>query len=141
MHLKIFRKCQLTLESIGKVNLDFDCTIIKTNSKMVILYIVFSFYKKIAILAGMAANSLSFTSAAKVHYRKVTYLNPFLSWLLLFPLKRSICQYLLDEVLFHCWPKIVSEYNQEIPQSQTADNPMAPRGRATQPSRDIRDTN
>ena len=29
-----------------------------------------------------------------------------------------------------------SEYNQEIPQSQTADNPMAPRGRATQPSRD-----
>ena len=26
--------------------------------------------------------------------------------------------------------KIVSEYNQEIPQSQTADNPMAPRGRA-----------
>ena len=32
--------------------------------------------------------------------------------------------------------KIVSEYDQEIPQSQTADNPMAPRGRATQPSRD-----
>ena len=30
--------------------------------------------------------------------------------------------------------KIVSEYDQEIPQSQTADNPMAPRGRATQPS-------
>ena len=26
--------------------------------------------------------------------------------------------------------KIVSEYDQEIPQSQTADNPMAPRGRA-----------
>ena len=32
--------------------------------------------------------------------------------------------------------KIVSEYDQEIPQSQTADNPVAPRGRATQPSRD-----
>ena len=30
--------------------------------------------------------------------------------------------------------KIVSEYDQEIPQSQTADNPMAPRGRATQPN-------
>ena len=30
--------------------------------------------------------------------------------------------------------KIVSEYDQEIPQSQTADNPMAPQGRATQPS-------
>ena len=30
--------------------------------------------------------------------------------------------------------KIVSEYDQEIPQSQNADNPMAPRGRAAQPS-------
>ena len=37
--------------------------------------------------------------------------------------------------------KIVSEYDQEIPQSQTADKPMAPRGRATQPSRDTRKTN
>ena len=26
--------------------------------------------------------------------------------------------------------KIVNEYDQEIPQSQTADNPVAPRGRA-----------
>ena len=34
-----------------------------------------------------------------------------------------------------------SEYDQEIPQSQTADNPMAPRGRATQPSQDTRKTN
>ena len=34
--------------------------------------------------------------------------------------------------------KIVSEYDQEIPQSQTADNPMAPREKATQPSRDTR---
>ena len=32
--------------------------------------------------------------------------------------------------------KIVSEYDQEISQSQTSDNPMAPRGRAAQPSRD-----
>ena len=31
--------------------------------------------------------------------------------------------------------KIVSEYNQEIPQSQTADNRVAPRGRAAQPSK------
>ena len=31
-----------------------------------------------------------------------------------------------------------SEYDQEIPQSQTADNPMVPQGRATQPSRDTR---
>ena len=36
---------------------------------------------------------------------------------------------------------IVSEYDQEIPQSQTADNPMAPRGRSAQPSRDTRKTN
>ena len=41
------------------------------------------------------------------------------------------------------WPvvsKIVSEYDQEIPQSQIADNPVAPRGRAAQPSRDTRKT-
>ena len=37
--------------------------------------------------------------------------------------------------------KIVSEYDQEIPQSQTADNPVAPRGRAAQSSRDTRTTN
>ena len=37
--------------------------------------------------------------------------------------------------------KIGSEYYQEISQSQTADNPMAPRGRAAQPSRDTRKTN
>ena len=36
---------------------------------------------------------------------------------------------------------IVSEYDQEIPQSQTADNPVEPRGRAAQPSRDTRKTN
>ena len=36
---------------------------------------------------------------------------------------------------------IVSEYDQEIPQSQTADNPVAPRGRVAQPSRDSRRTN
>ena len=37
--------------------------------------------------------------------------------------------------------KIVSQYDQEIPQSQTADNPVAPRGRAAQPSQDTRKTN
>ena len=36
---------------------------------------------------------------------------------------------------------IVNEYDQEIPQSQTADNPMSPRGRAAQPSRDTMKTN
>ena len=37
--------------------------------------------------------------------------------------------------------KIVSEYDQEIPQSQTADNLVALRGRAAQPSGDTRKTN
>ena len=46
-----------------------------------------------------------------------------------------------DEIRWLVPPKIVSEYDQEIPQSQTADNPKAPRGRDTQPSRDIRKTN
>ena len=36
---------------------------------------------------------------------------------------------------------VVSEYDQEIPQPQTTDNPVAPRGRAAQPSRDTRRTN
>ena len=31
-----------------------------------------------------------------------------------------------------------SEYDQELPQSQTADNPMASRGRAAKPWRDTR---
>ena len=37
--------------------------------------------------------------------------------------------------------EIVGECDQEIPQSQTADNPVAPRGRAAQPSGDTRKTN
>ena len=36
--------------------------------------------------------------------------------------------------------KIVSEYDQEIPQLQTADNAMTPQGGAAQPSRDTRKT-
>ena len=39
------------------------------------------------------------------------------------------------------YEKVVSEYDQEIPQSQTADKPVAPRGGATQQSRDTRKTN
>ena len=37
--------------------------------------------------------------------------------------------------------KILSEYDQEIPQSQTADNLVAPQGAVAQPSRDTRKTN
>ena len=36
--------------------------------------------------------------------------------------------------------KILSEYDQELPQSPTADNPVAPQGRVAQPSRDTRKT-
>ena len=43
--------------------------------------------------------------------------------------------------LMICTKKIVSEYDKEIPQSQTADNPVAPPGRAAQPSRDTRKKN
>ena len=34
------------------------------------------------------------------------------------------------------YSEIVSEYDQKIPQSQTSDKPMTPRGRATQQLRD-----
>ena len=37
--------------------------------------------------------------------------------------------------------KIVNEHDQEIPQTKTADNPMAPRGRDAQPFGDTRKTN
>ena len=53
----------------------------------------------------------------------------------LFILRPALC--FLHQVLFldnFKNLKIVSEHDQEIPQSQTADKPMAPRGRATQQS-------
>ena len=37
--------------------------------------------------------------------------------------------------------KIVSEFDQEIPKSQTVDKPVAPGGRAAEPSQDTRKTN
>ena len=50
----------------------------------------------------------------------------------------SHCFITFDYVLTNQKTKIVSEYDQKIPQSQTADNPIAPRGRAPRPSRDTR---
>ena len=44
------------------------------------------------------------------------------------------CQQLFSQNYFFQNDDKNSEYDQEIPQSQTADKPMAPRGRATQPS-------
>ena len=48
---------------------------------------------------------------------------------------------MLCNLFKHYVIKIVSEYDQEIPQSQTADNPVASRGRAAQPLRDTKKTN
>ena len=58
-------------------------------------------------------------------------------------ISRTCCEQHDFKVLFYLvvLSKIVSEYDQEIPQSQTADSPVAPRGRAAQPSRDTRKTN
>ena len=47
----------------------------------------------------------------------------------------------LNYLLYDVQIEIVSEYDQETPQSQTATNPMAPRGRATHQSQDTRKTN
>ena len=47
----------------------------------------------------------------------------------------------VSDILATTIEKIVNEYDQEIPQSQTADNPVARQGRAAQPSRDTRKTN
>ena len=58
--------------------------------------------------------------------------------------KQNYCHVLSVSSLFIPYAlvaiKIVSEYDQEIPQSQTADNPVASRGRAAQPSRDTMKT-
>ena len=63
--------------------------------------------------------------------------HPFVMHLISHMFNTSVIPYIsLDQYL-----KKVSEFDQEIPQSQTADNPMAPRGRAAQPSRDTRKTN
>ena len=57
------------------------------------------------------------------------------------PALSSICQTFQKNIQKILIIKIVSEYDQEVPQSQTANNPKAPRGRATQPSGDTRETN
>ena len=54
---------------------------------------------------------------------------------------QDFCKGLLDIVVNNKYIEIVSEYDQEIPQLQTADKPMSPRGRATQQSLDTRKTN
>ena len=63
---------------------------------------------------------------------------------LLFLFKKYMSKKRLKEIHYKArtqHAKIVSEYDQEKPQSQTADNPVAPRGRAAQPSQDTRKTN
>ena len=65
---------------------------------------------------------------------------PSLGYIGIRPLVKSAYQK-INFLISHSQPKIVSEYDQEIPQSQTADNLVAPPGRAAQPSRDTRKTN
>ena len=45
-----------------------------------------------------------------------------------------LIQYYTFQMVYIATEKIVSEYDQEIPQSQTADKSMASRGNATQQS-------
>ena len=52
----------------------------------------------------------------------------------------AIWQLSLGCLLMRTIAKIVSEYDQEIPQSQPVENPVEPRGRAAQPSQDTRKT-
>ena len=79
----------------------------------------------------------SYTADARKSHRTFT------SCFFFFRSSSSLCKPVLFNcvTMYMCHPKIVSEYDQEIPQSQTADNPVAPRGRTTQPSRDTRKTN
>ena len=58
------------------------------------------------------------------------------------PLHSRLLLYCISQHFNKKWIriKIVNEYYQEIPQSQTADKPMALRERATQKSRDTRKT-
>ena len=56
----------------------------------------------------------------------------------------ALCLLIPDKKIFmfsRYMYKIVSEYDQEIPQSQTVDKPIVPLGRATQQSWETRKTN
>ena len=54
---------------------------------------------------------------------------------------RVACDRLTRDTVLCLEAKLLSKYDQEIPQSQTADKPMAPQRRATQQSRDTKKTN
>ena len=66
---------------------------------------------------------------------------PFLFILSIAPIRNTAKCKCLKYNFFKQFTKIVSEYDQEIPQLQTPDYPVAPWGRAAQPSRDTRKTN
>ena len=67
--------------------------------------------------------------------------NAYLDLIILFIGVKHFSAVLEKDIMGENISKIVSEYDQEIPQSQAADNAVTPRGRATQPSRDTRKTN
>ena len=68
-------------------------------------------------------------------------LSPSINKVLIYSLTYLEHQHCSINPILHCLEKQKSEYDQEIPRSQTADKPMAPGGRATQQSQDTRKTN
>ena len=71
------------------------------------------------------------------HAREPLYSNvTVVAWWLQSQVHKIVCLAVNKDNIF----VINSEYDQEISQSQTRNNPMAPRGRATHPSRDTRKT-
>ena len=91
-------------------------------------------YSKLNILTELSANDVKFISVdrQKLDLSKYIYL-----WYRKFYICRDTARFYEhknDPRIYSCLQnilsKIVSEYDQEIPQSQTADNPVAPRGNA-----------
>ena len=81
------------------------------------------------------------TDTSNISLRKLLSNTATKDELTVFLCKRIVGILKREQVVYCFMAKIVSEYDQEIPQSQTADNPVAPRGRAAQPSRDTRKIN
>ena len=81
------------------------------------------------IIMGITIFKISFGEVyRRIYVQKSRFTAPLV--------RRRKLNFQAKRILMHWNAKIVSEYNQEIIQSQTTDNPMAPRGRAAQSSRE-----
>ena len=87
--------------------------------------------KSLKMLTGGRRTDDGWTTDAGVNGILIAHIEAFGSG----ELKSTKLLILIRQVFRKC------EYDQEIPQSQIADNPMVPRGRVTQQSRDTRKTN